>query len=199
MMNSLEAYSRLAFVYFILLDCILMFILHLVWKRVLPLLYWRMGLARKVLLVADKDHAEELVKNVRNMGGFGVDLTGIVLTDDSYENNVKGTKVAAGSKELIEFCQSASLDEVYVAVSDYDDQVMKMMNTLSEMGIILHYRMQVPELTGAKQKVLSQTGSSYNVTYASRMVPAGQLLVKRAMDICGALIGCIFLALITVI
>ena len=100
---------------------------------------------------------------------------------------------------MIEFCQSASLDEVYVAVSDYDDQVMKMMNTLSEMGIILHYRMQVPELTGAKQKVLSQTGSFYNVTYASRMVPAGQLLVKRAMDICGALIGCIFLALITVI
>ena len=69
-MKRLEAYSRLAFVYFILLDCILMFVIHLAWKRVLPSLYWRMGLARKVLLVADKDNAEELVKTIRNMGGF---------------------------------------------------------------------------------------------------------------------------------
>lgn len=198
-MKRLEAYSRLAFVYFILLDCILMFVIHLAWKRVLPSLYWRMGLARKVLLVADKDNAEELVKTIRNMGGFGVDLAGIVLMDDSYENNVCGTKVAAKSEELIEFCQGASLDEVYLAVANNNDQAMKVMNTLSEMGIILHYQMPVPELTGAKQKVLSQTGSFYNVTYASRMVPEGQLLVKRAIDICGALVGCIFLALITVI
>ena len=198
-MKRLEAYSRLAFAYFILLDCILMFVIHLAWKRVLPSLYWRMGLARKVLLVADKENAPELVKNVRNMGGFGVDLAGIVLVDDSYENNVNGTKVVAESKELIDFCQGASLDEVYVAVKDNNEQAMKIMNTLSEMGIILHYQMPVPELSGAKQKVLSQTGSSYNVTYASRMVPEGQLLVKRAMDICGALVGCIFLALITII
>ena len=198
-MKRLEAYSRLAFVYFILLDCILMFVAHLAWKRVLPSLYWRMGLAKKVLLVADKDNAAELVKNVRNIGGFGVDLAGIVLTDDSYENNVNGTRVAAKSQDLIEYCQGASLDEVYLAVSRNDEQSMKIMNTLSEMGIILHYQMPVPELTGAKQKVLSQIGSFYNVTYASRMVPVGQLIVKRAMDICGALVGCVFLAFVTVI
>ena len=198
-MKRLEAYSRLAFVYFILLDCILMFVAHLAWKRVLPSLYWRMGLAKKVLLVADKDNAAELVKNVRNIGGFGVDLAGIVLTDDSYENNVNGTRVAAKSQDLIEYCQGASLDEVYLAISNNDEQSRKIMNTLSEMGIILHYQMPVPELTGAKQKVLSQMGSFYNVTYASRMVPVGQLIVKRAMDICGALVGCVFLAIITVI
>ena len=198
-MKRLEAYSRLAFVYFILLDCIFMFVLHLVWKRVLPPLYWRMGLARKVLLVADKNNAADLVNRVRNIGGFGVDLAGIVLTDDSYENNVNGTKVAAKNGELIEFCQSASLDEVYVAVDELKPCDMSMMNTLSEMGIIIHYQMPVPELTGAKQKVLAQLGNSYHVTYASRMVPEGQLLVKRLMDILGALVGCVILAIVTVI
>ena len=198
-MKRLEAYSRLAFVYFILLDCLFMFVLHLAWKRVLPPLYWRMGLARKVLLVADKNNAAELVKRVRNIGGFGVDLAGIVLTDDSYENNVNGTKIAAASDQLIEFCQSASLDEVYVAVDTLDKKGMNVMNTLSEMGIILHFQMSVPELTGAKQKVLTQLGNSYHVTYASRMVPAGQLLVKRLIDILGALVGCVILAIVTVI
>ena len=197
--KCLEAYSRLVFVYFIVLDCILMFIVHLAWKRVLPSLYWRMGMARKVLLVADKEHAEGLVKNVRNIGGFGVDLVGIVLLDGFCEKNINGIKVAARSEELIEFCQGASLDEVYLAVGDTDERKLAIMNTLSEMGIIVHYQIPVPELAGAKQKVLSQTGSAYHVTYASRMVPGGQLLVKRAMDICGALIGCVFLGLITII
>lgn len=199
-MKRLDAYSRLAFVYFILLDCLLMFALHLVWKRALPSLYWRMGLAQKVLLVSDKGNAEKLVKDIRNIGGFGVDLVGMVLTDDSYEENVSGTRIVAKIEQLIEFCQSASLDEVYIALEDaHNAKVLAIMNTLSEMGIIIHYQMSVPELTGAKQKVLSQTGATYNVTYASRMVPLGQLVLKRVMDICGALVGCVVLAVVTVI
>ncbi len=199
-LKRLDAYSRLAFVYFILFDCLLMYVLHLAWKRVLPSLYWRMGLAKKVLLVSDEKNAGKLIENVRNLGGFGVDIEGIVLVDDSHKEQIGGTKIVAESKKLIEFCQSASLDEVYIAVEETRGGMMKeLMNTLSEMGIIIHLRMSVPELTGAKQKVLSQTGSFYNVTYASRVVPEGQLLVKRGMDICGALAGCVILAVITVI
>ena len=199
-MKRLDAYSRLAFVYFVVLDCVLMFLLHLLWKRALPSLYWRMGLARKVLLVSDKENAADLVLNIRNMGGFGVDVMGIVLTDNSYENNVKGTRIVARAEALVEFCQGASLDEVYISLKDaYTSEILKIMNTLSEMGIIIHYQMPIPELTGAKQKVLSQTGTSYHVTYASRMVPMGQLILKRLMDICGALAGCVVLAIVTVI
>ena len=198
--KRLDAYSRLVFIYFIVLDCIFMFLLHLAWKRVLPSLYWRMGLAKKVLLISDRENAAGLEKNVRGISGFGVDLMGIVLLDDSYESNVNGTKIATKAKDLIEFCQNASLDEVYISVSGIKNfNVHEIMNTLSEMGIIIHYQMPVPELTGAKQKVLSQTGSAYNVTYASKMVPVGQLLVKRAIDICGALVGCVILALVTII
>lgn len=199
-MKRLDAYSRLAFVYFLLLDCGFMFVTHLVWKRALPSLYWRMGLARKVILISDKENATELVKGIRNMGGFGVDIMGIALMDDSFENNVSGTRVVTKSKELVDFCQSASLDEVYIAVKEAgNEEMLKVMNTLSEMGIIIHYQMPVPELTGAKQKVLAQVGSSYNVTYASRMVPVGQLLIKRVMDICGALVGCVILVVVTLV
>lgn len=199
-MKRLDAYSRLVFIYFILLDCGFMFLLHLIWKRALPSLYWRMGLAKKVLLISDCKNAEILVKDIRNMGDFGVDLVGMVLVDDSCENNVNGTKIVASSENLIDFCQGASLDEVYISVENAKTpDILGKMNTLSEMGIIIHYQMPVPELTGAKQKVLSQTGTSYNVTYASKMVPVGQLMVKRIIDICGALVGCVILALITVV
>lgn len=199
-MKRVDAYSRLVSVYFLALNCLFMFVTHLIWKRMLPSIYWRMGLAKKVLMISDKEHAEGLVASIRNIGGFGVDVMGIALMDDSYENNVNGTKIVAKAENIVEFCQSASLDEVYVAIEESKKpQMVKIMNTLSEMGIIIHYQIPVPELTGARHKVLSQTGRFYNVTYASKMVPVGQVILKRIMDILGGVTGCIILAVITVI
>lgn len=199
-MGRLEAYSRLAFGYFLLLDCGLMFLIHLGWKRVLPSLYWRMGLAKKALLVTEKEEAEELLKEVRSIGGFGYDLMGMILVDEKGLKNFQTCKIVGSSEDFIEYCQNASLDEVFIAVNPGNyPQILKDMNTLSEMGVIIHYKIPVPELSGARQKVLSQMGSLYHVTYASRMVPMGQLLLKRAMDILGGAVGCLFLALITII
>ena len=199
-MGRLGAYSRLAFAYFLILNCSLMFIIHLGWKRVLPSLYWRMGLAKKVLLIADRESASGLLKEVKSVAGFGYDLVGMVLTDVEGRDSFEKCKIVAKAEELIAYCQQASLDEVFIAVNeDKYPRILQDMNTLSEMGLIIHYKITVPRLTGARQKVLSQTGNYYSVTYASRLVPAGQLLLKRAMDILGGLAGCIILAAVTVI
>lgn len=199
-MGRLEAYSRLAFGYFILLDCGFMFLTHLGWKKVLPSLYWRMGLAKKALLVADKNEASELLREVRAIGGFGYDLVGMILVDEKNLDHFETCKIVGNAENVMEFCKNASLDEVFIAVNPTAyPEILKEMNTLSEMGVIIHYKIPVPELTGARQKVLSQMGSLYHVTYASRMAPMGQLLLKRAMDIAGGAVGCIFLALITLI
>ena len=199
-MGRLEAYSRLAFIYFLLLNCGIMFVIHSGWKRVLPSLYWRMGLAKKVLLIADKESASSLLKEVRSVAGFGYDLMGMILIDENNCDSFEQCKIVGRAKELISYCQKASLDEVFIAVNEEKyPKLLEDMNTLSEMGVIIHYKIPVPELTGARQKVLSQTGSFYNVTYASRMVPVGQLILKRGMDILGGLAGCIILAVITIV
>lgn len=199
-MGRLEAYSRLAFGYFLILDCSMMFLLHLGWKRVLPSLYWRMGLAKKVLLVADEEYAKGLLKEIRSIRGFGYDLMGIILMEGEKEGKFENCQIVGKPEDLIQYCQKASLDEVFIAVNEIKyPRILKDMNILSEMGVIIHYKISVPELTGARQKVLSQTGSFYNVTYASKMVPVGQLLLKRGMDILGGLTGCFILAVITVV
>ncbi|MBQ8596213.1 MAG: exopolysaccharide biosynthesis polyprenyl glycosylphosphotransferase, partial [Lachnospiraceae bacterium] len=76
---------------------------------------------------------------------------------------------------------------------------LSIMEILAEMGITIHYHIPVPELDSARQKVLSQFGRFYMVTYANRVAPIGQLLLKRMLDIFGALVGCIILVMITVI
>ena len=73
------------------------------------------------------------------------------------------------------------------------------LETLAEMGLTIHYRIPVPELSGASQKALTQFGRFYTITYANRFVPVGQLAMKRLLDLVGALVGCVFLGILTVI
>ena len=122
------------------------------------------------------------------------------LGEKPENGEVGGMSVVAGADDLIDYCKSASLDEVIVAVADTQSKEMKhVLETLAEMGLTIHYRIPVPELSGASQKALTQFGRFYTITYANRFVPVGQLAMKRLLDLVGALVGCVFLGILTVI
>lgn len=201
-LNILDAYSRLAFFYFLLLDCGSMLAVHQIWKKTLPFLYKRFGEVRKLLAIADGEYAEALVHDLTNMKDFSYEITGIVLLEreEAAAGDFGGIPIVANKGDLVDYCKGASLDEVIIAVAgSRKKEVLAEMEILAQMGITLHYQIPVPELRGARQKELSQFGRFYTVTYANRVAPVGQLLLKRLLDICGALVGCVFLLLLTVI
>ncbi len=201
-LNILDAYSRLAFFYFLVIDCGLMLAVHQLWKKLLPVLYKRFGETRKLLAVADEEYSAALVEDLKNMKDFSYEVAGIILLDrgeDSGED-YEGIPVPAGRDGLVDYCKGASLDEVIIAVgSRRKKEILADMEILAEMGITLHYQIPVPELSGARQKELSQFGRFYTVTYANRVAPVGQILLKRLLDICGALVGCVVLLVLTII
>ncbi|MGN0376245.1 MAG: sugar transferase [Suilimivivens sp.] len=200
-LNLLDAYSRLAFLYFILLDCVLMFLLHQLWKKMLPVLYRRFGETRKLLMVADEEYAKALVQDMKGMKDYSYELTGMVLVNAADRpEEIDGISVVAGENSLVDYCKGASLDEVIVAVGDKEKEgILSKMELMAQMGITIHYQIPVPELSGARQKVLSQFGRFYTVTYANRVAPVGQIFLKRVLDLCGAAVGCVVLLLLTVI
>ena len=200
-MGLLDAYSRLVFFYFLLIDCILMLIVHQLWKKCLPSLYRIFRESRKTLLVADDVFAVPLVMDMKNFKDYSYEFCGLAFLGEKPENGeVGGMSVVAGADDLIDYCKSASLDEVIVAVADTQSKEMKrVLETLAEMGLTIHYRIPVPELSGASQKALTQFGRFYTITYANRFVPVGQLAMKRLLDLVGALVGCVFLGILTVV
>lgn len=200
-LNLIDAYSRLAFLYFLLIDCGLMFLLHQLWKKMLPFLYLHFGETRKLLLVADEEYAADLVQDVKGMKDFRYEITGIALVGRKDTPDNLGDVLAVTDEEhLVEYCKGASLDEIIVAVgSAKKKSILSKMELMAEMGITIHYQIPVPELSGARQKVLSQFGRFYTVTYANRVAPVGQILLKRLLDLCGGVVGCIALLLVTIV
>lgn len=199
-MKLLDAYSRVVFTYFYVLSTLFMFIVHQIWKWILPYLYAKFWETRKMLVITDEENAEDAVKNVKGMMDFSYELFGIALMDDKSEvKEVSGVPVVSNRKQLLDFCRNASLDEVLICVeANRTQEVLEYMEVLAQMGIAIHYRINVPELKEARRKVLTQFGKYYTVTYAHRFVPVGQVLLKRIIDFCGALAGCFILAILTV-
>lgn len=200
--NLLDAYSRIVLFFFPLVDCVLMFIVHQLMKHFMPVLYKRMLQQRKILLVADEAHAKALAETMKNMKDFSYDLTGMALIGVPFQKdaNVQEIPVVVSGEGLIEYCQTASLDEAIVVVSDEKRaDVLPLLETMAQMGITVHYEIPVPELSGASQKALSQFGSFYTVTYANRVAPIGQLLLKRGLDLIGSIIGCLVLVILTIV
>lgn len=200
-LNLLDAYSRLVFFYFFIIDCALMLCVHQLWKKYLPALYRYFRESRKILLVADQSLAEALAHDMISTKDFSYEVIGIVVTDaEKVLDQIGGVPVVSDAAGLVEYCIGASLDEVLVAVNDAQyGRILEIMETLAEMGITVHYRIPVPELAGANQKALSQFGRFYTVTYANRFVPVGQVILKRALDLLGAAAGCVILAALTLV
>ena len=126
-MGLLDAYSRLVFFYFLLIDCILMLIVHQLWKKCLPSLYRIFRESRKTLLVADDVFAVPLVMDMKNFKDYSYEFCGLAFLGEKPENGeVGGMSVVAGADDLIDYCKSASLDEVIVAVADTQSKEMKL-------------------------------------------------------------------------
>lgn len=198
----LDYYSRLVMGYFCVISIVLMFAVHQLWKKCLPYLYQHLGNQRKLLLAASPGNAEDLVSDMLAMKDYSYEITGLaILTDEkAIPKSVQGIPVVASAPDLIEYCQGASLDEVLICGKNGEEESLRpIMEKLSAMGITVHCKINLLELKGAHTRVLSQFGRFHTITYANRLAPLGQLLLKRALDLCGALVGLLVLAVLTVI
>ena len=194
----IDAYSRKVLFYFVAIDVLLTFIVHQVYKKYLPLLYRMSGAARQILLVAAQDEAAALVAEMRGIKDYSYQIKGMVLLSGDGEE-VDGIPVVAARDGLVDYCLGTSLDEVIICADrETEEGLFGEMENLAAMGLTIHLQVPVLELREAPQRMLSQFGRFHMSTYANRVLPFGQLLLKRGMDIAGALVGTLVLAVLTV-
>lgn len=208
----IDEYSRKVLFYFVLIDVLLMFIVHQLYKKYLPVFYRMAGNARQLLLVATSDEADLLVSEMKNSKDYSYAIKGIILLDSGKKENssskskgtpdrkeVGGIPVVASSSELVDYCLTASLDEVIICADRKTQEERKNdMENLAAMGLTIHLQIPVLELDEAPQRILSQFGQFHTVTYANKVAPFGQLMLKRLIDIAGALVGTIVLIILTI-
>ena len=115
-----EAFSRLSFVWFIIIAVLLLYIERIIWKHYLvhhkQLFYDKV----KMVLLTTREEAEELVRNLSTNSFSEYEISGIAYAGDEPMQNecVDGIPVICSAEKLTEHIQTKWVDSVFVRVED---------------------------------------------------------------------------------
>lgn len=193
--------SRLVFGYFVVTDTILMYIGRICFKQYMTRVYKYSKHSSHLLLVTSSGKAGALIDNLIAYKEWNRVLSGLVFLDkDESGMEFMGYPVVAYRDTMMDYVIHNEIDEVFIAYTDGVEQsVLKSwVSELEQMGIIVDVNIDAFDLLGHGNKNLNQVGKYAVVTFARNIISTRGLIMKRLLDIAGALVGMVILGIATI-
>lgn len=197
--QSAEDFSRLSFLVFALTAFLLIYVERILWKKFL--LCRRKNFYRKkgILIVTTSDRVREVVRTVQANSYNELEVLGLVLADrdDRVGSETEGMPVVCRMEDIPDYIQTLWLDGILVRLPEEIPFPSEMEETCVSMGITVH-RSLAEEGAGSGNQEIDRLGGYVVLSTSIRMASPGQLVLKRALDICGGLVGLAITAVLTV-
>jgi len=194
--------SRLVFCYFVVSDTILMYIGRICFKQYMTRVYKYSKYSSHLLLVTSSGKAGALIDNLIAYKEWNRVLSGLVFLDkDETGMEFMGYPVVASKETLLDYVIHNEIDEVFIAYTDgiRSDTLKEWVSELEQMGVIVDVNIDAFDLLNHGNKNLNQVGKYAVVTFARNVISTRQLIMKRLLDIAGALVGMVILGVATIL
>lgn len=200
LMKKSDAYSRSTFLFFAVLYPAIMYIGRCLWKKFLNLHGSWFQTERGVLLLASEDIAHEFAQRIEERCVKPVKILGMALIENSKRQEQIGSYpvVAVGEEAILQYVQNGWVDEIMVKITRQSSYSESLIEKFDEMGIVVHQCLNI-DSDGAVNYTVEKFWGYTVITSYIHSATTRQLLLKRIMDICGAIVGLILTGLLTVI
>lgn len=147
---------------------------------------------KSLLLVTVASKAEEVLKNLWSKEANDYSITGIALMDtEETGGSIRGIPVVANQESIVDYVCRQWIDEVFICVPYSFVWKTPVIDSLIEMGVTTHLK-----LTSIKRKAdnIQFVEEMAGYTVLTSTLSRGtifQVGMKRFLDICGGLAGCI--------
>lgn len=191
--KNTELISRSVWALTVLVNMVLMSVLHLVCKRILRTVF-KSKKADHLLVLTTMNRIKSLTDDLKRYNTYENYLITLAIVDcNMVGEEIEGYHVVANCDTVIEVASREVVDEVFlvldnhemVAISGYAEQFAK-------MGILTHINIDMLDRLGAGyQREVTQIGNHYAISVAPRFFDFNKLVMKRIIDIVGAIVGLI--------
>jgi len=174
---------------------------RLVWRRIIKR-YRRSSDShiRHMFVITVSDEAEKLLDIIRenSVGEFSV--IGMAFDDCEADlpSEIRGISDIMQTKEVIDFISKQWVDELMVYLPSDRKVPDDILRKCAEMGITTHIALELDN-DRYTMKTVEKVAGIPTITESIKIVDSQMLVVKRAMDIAGAVVGLLFTAILTVI
>ena len=200
-MHSTDQLSRLVFGYFIVFNTLLTYVVHICFKEYMTHVFKYSRYSNRLLLLTTSNRAEAILGNLEEQNEWNRVLSGIVLLDRrAAGEKINGYPVVADSENVMEYIVHNDIDEVFIACPDFADhqELRTWVSDMEMMGIIVDVNIEAFDLVNGGKKTLNRVGKYAVVTFARNIISTRGLIMKRALDILGGLVGMVILAVATI-
>lgn len=188
--------SRQVIINFIWINLLMMYAAHILFREALQRVVTSEKQVIKVLVVAPAELVDETISRLRTELGITYQIVGSAsvrcMQGDTDQQRQKRFQ------EMTEKLTQIPFDEVFLNVPGFTrEDVQPLIDGFEEMGVVCRYNLGLPEISGASAKVES-FGTFTCVTYTRFRSSYKRLLIKRAFDILGGLVGVVLTGILTV-
>ena len=192
--------SRLTAGYTVIFCQITFYVAHQCYKYYMTHIYRNHTSSSKVLLVTVKDRLEDVLKGLDRPAEWGYQVVAAVVTDeDMTGRSVGNIPVVASKTDFIDYVLREAIDEVFIHLPDVKNNDLKhVILELEKMGVVVHLNIDMFDLGLDDSRRIFRMGDYYTLVFSSRLFDSRKLLIKRCIDIMGAVVGLLITAVITV-
>lgn len=199
--NRMEL-SRLTLGFFFILNGITIYVTHQLVKYYMANIYRNRINASKVVVITTSERVEKILKQMMEPTDWNCKVVGIVLLDeDRRGQTILGVPVIANKDNYLDSITHLVVDEVLLHAPRIQEGELfykEMILELEKMGIVVNMNIDVINLGVNDSKTVYRLGNYYVMAFTSRLFDYRLLLIKRMMDIVGAIIGLVLTAVVTV-
>ncbi len=199
--KSADGFSRGVYFLTIILNIVIMLILHVILKYYLLKIRIKSKRIDRFLVVTYSDRVDSLVKRVHKRSEWNRKIDGLVILDKNMTGEeINGIPVVAGSKDMMDYVKLQIMDEVLldVPMDEYHNLKDRLME-LESMGVIVNLSINQLDDFDEFKKTLGMIGDVPVVRFANVFHEDNKLLIKRLIDIVGALIGIVLTVVVTIV
>lgn len=197
--KQLDFIGRSIWVFTMVLDVLFMTCAHLVLKRILRR-YYKLGKKNYLLVITTSELLEattaQISKN-NTYSGYVIDVA-VIDKDMTGRGRVNGCRIVASEDDVETFAKRQVIDEVLIVLGDDRKSIRDYVVKFAEMGVIVHVNADVLEDMEGYYKQLDVVEKFPVVSIAPRFFDTNKLLLKRIIDIAGAIVGLAITAIVTI-
>ena len=193
-MKNVVFVSRLVMGYFFVINTVLIWMLHIFIRNRDRVFKWSRRKVTNLLVVTTKEHFAEIQQRFGKSKETVWNIVGVVfLGEEEEQEEIDGIPVVSDEEEAyLEYATLHVVDEVFIQLDSIQKKESVLKNMILEfekMGIVVNLNLDLFNLGLTGEKRIYSLEDYHVVAFTSRLFDYRMVLVKRLIDICGALVG----------
>lgn len=193
MIKESESVSRYVFIVSWALGIVLCYGSRIIWKRVIRIRMTSPKNQAKMLVISSTNGIDKTIKYLyeKTYRDFAICAIAIHGQAESDMQEYNGIPVIYGQHEFYEYVRTNVVDRVYIDNIGDKKKLADLTDLLLSMGITVHIGLGfLPD--NLPNEFMESFGGVNAVTSTIKTTRGWEVMVKRLMDICGALVGLVF-------